>query len=294
MYYRIADHIVEVIIKESQFNSFDFLKSMVPFIIAEEDVTEEPMFTLVVDDETQRDDNAEVVGDFDSGDGCTKVWRLADGGYQYVICNIAGNECCLLKTDKKFRHCACALYGNEWMRRFGLIDAVMFAFAFAGSFRQTLLIHASTILHNGYGYPFIAKSGTGKSTHSQLWLKHIPNTELMNDDNPVVRFVDGKAMIYGSPWSGKTPCYKQIKAPLGAITRIERAPANSIELQKPVQAFASFLPSCSSMKWDHDIYDAICTTIIKIIEVTPVYTLFCLPDEEAARICHKTISKTSK
>ena len=51
MYYRIADHIVEVIIKESQFNSFDFLKSMVPFIIADEDVTEEPMFTLVGDDE---------------------------------------------------------------------------------------------------------------------------------------------------------------------------------------------------------------------------------------------------
>ncbi len=294
MYYRIADHIVEVVIKESQFNSFDFLKSMVPFIIADEDVTADPMFTLVVDDEIQRDDNAEVVGDFDSGDGCTKVWRLADGGYQYVINNIAGNECCLLKTDKAFRHCVCALFGNEWMRRFGLTDAVMFAFAFAGSFRQTLLIHASTVLYDGYGYPFIAKSGTGKSTHSQLWLKHIPDTELMNDDNPVVRFVDGKAMIYGSPWSGKTPCYKQIKAPLGAITRIERALANSIELQKPVQAFASFLPSCSSMKWDHDIYDGICSTIIKIIEVTPVYTLFCLPDEEAARICHKTISKTSR
>lgn len=41
----------------------------------------------------------------------------------------------------------------------------------------------------------------------------------MNDDNPVVRVIDGEAMIYGSPWSGKTPCYRQVKAPLGRSPR---------------------------------------------------------------------------
>ena len=59
------------------------------------------------------------------------------------------------------------------MRSFGLNDALMLIYAFAGSFRQTMLIHASCIRYNGFGYPFIAKSGTGKSTHSSLWLKHI-------------------------------------------------------------------------------------------------------------------------
>ena len=143
---------------------------------------------------------------------------------------------------------------------------------------------------SGYAYPFIAKSGTGKSTHSNLWLKHIQGTELMNDDNPIIRIIDGKPFLYGSPWSGKTPCYKDIKAPLGAVTRIDRAPANSIERLRPVQAFASMLPSCSSMKWDSIIYNNICNIITRLVETVPMFTMHCLPDKEAALICHQGIA----
>lgn len=289
MYYKVADHYFQIIMAESDKNSFEFLPSFEPFVVDKPEET--LMFSLLVDDTIMPDNDNEMVGDFEIGDGRAKVYRLADGGYQYIISDITEHSCCLLITDKSFSNCKCALRGNERMRRFGLNDAIMFIFAFAGSYKQTLLIHASTILNNGYGYPFIAKSGTGKSTHSQLWLNHIPGSELMNDDNPVVRIKAGKAMIYGSPWSGKTPCYKQICAPLGAITRIDRAKANSIERLDAVSAFASFLPSCSSMKWDHDIYNGICSTISTIVASVPVFTLHCLPDEDAAIICNKAISR---
>jgi hypothetical protein len=187
------------------------------------------------------------------------------------------------------------------MRSFGLNDALMLIFAFAGSFHQTLLIHASCIMvgaqatdHNSplpVAFPFTAKSGTGKSTHTSLWMKHIEGCELMNDDNPVIRIDDqGTPYIYGSPWSGKTPCYRNVKARLGAVTRIERAPKNSIEREGPVQAFALLLPACSSMKWDSIIYNNLCESITQLIATTPIYTLYCLPDEEAARLCHKTIA----
>ena len=112
----------------------------------------------------------------------------------------------------------------------------------------------------------------------------------MNDDNPVVRIMDdGLPYIFGSPWSGKTPCYRPVGARLGAVTRIERAPQNSIEQLGPVQAFASVLPACSSMKWDSVIYNHLCDAVSCIIETTPVYTLYCLPDQDAALLCHKTI-----
>ncbi|MDO5446441.1 MAG: hypothetical protein Q4F34_01505 [Prevotellaceae bacterium] len=289
MYYKVADHYFQINITEGGRNSFDFLPSFIPFIVEKPD--EDLLFTLTVDDTIQPDKDNEMIGDFELGDGRAKVYRLSNGGYQYIVSDTAGNSCCLLKTDKPFRNCSCALQGNDRMRRFGLNDAVMFVFAFAGSIKQTLLIHASTILNNGYGYPFIAKSGTGKSTHSQLWLKNIPDSELMNDDNPVVRVKDGTPYIYGSPWSGKTPCYRQISAKLGAVTRIDRAKQNSIERLDVVEAFASFLPSCSSMKWDKDIYNGICDTVSSIIETTPIFTLHCLPDDEAAIICHKAISR---
>ena len=288
----IADFHVRVLFKESKHNGMHLLSSMQPFV-EEEVPTDSLLFQLTVDDEIPviGKDHRERVGRFDSGNGMTVVDRLEDGGYQYIIKDIYERECCLLQTNKDFSDCRCALNGNEDMRSFGITNALMIVYAFAGSFQQTLLIHASTILNNGYGYAFIAKSGTGKSTHTQLWIKHISGSELMNDDNPIVRVVGDQAFIYGSPWSGKTPCYRQIKAPLGAITRIDRAPKNSIEKLSPIEAFASLLPSCSNMKWDKDIFHGICNTVTRVIELTNCYTLHCLPDQEAAEICHKEISR---
>ena len=288
----IADFHVRVLFKESKHNGMHLLSSMQPFV-EEEVPTDSLLFQLTVDDEIPviGKDHRERVGRFDSGNGMTVVDRLEDGGYQYIIKDIYDRECCLLQTNKDFSDCRCALNGNEDMRSFGITNALMIIYAFAGSFQQTLLIHASTILNNDYGYAFIAKSGTGKSTHTQLWIKHIPGSELMNDDNPIVRVVGDQAFIYGSPWSGKTPCYRQIKAPLGAITRIDRAPKNSIEKLSPIEAFASLLPSCSNMKWDKDIFHGICDTVTRVIELTNCYTLHCLPDQEAAEICHKEISR---
>lgn len=288
----IADLHVRVLFKESVHNGMHLLSSMQPFV-EEEVPADSLLFQLTVDDELPvvSKDHRERVGRFDSGNGMTVVDRLEDGGYQYIIKDIYDRECCLLQTNKDFSDCRCALNGNEEMRSFGITNALMIVYAFAGSFQQTLLIHASTVLNKGYGYAFIAKSGTGKSTHTQLWIKHIPGSELMNDDNPIVRVVGDEAFIYGSPWSGKTPCYRQIKAPLGAITRIDRAPKNSIEKLSPIEAFASLLPSCSNMKWDKDIFHGICNTVTKVIELTNCYTLHCLPDEEAAHICHKEISR---
>ena len=288
----IADFHVRVLFKESKHNGMHLLSSMQPFV-EEEVPTDSLLFQLTVDDEIPviGKDHRERVGRFDSGNGMTVVDRLEDGGYQYIIKDIYERECCLLQTNKEFSDCRCALNGNKDMRSFGITNALMIVYAFAGSFQQTLLIHASTILNNGYGYAFIAKSGTGKSTHTQLWIKHIPGSELMNDDNPIVRVVGDQAFIYGSPWSGKTPCYRQIKAPLGAITRIDRAPKNSIEKLSPIEAFASLLPSCSNMKWDKDIFHGICNTVTRVIELTNCYTLHCLPDQEAAEICHKEISR---
>ena len=124
-----------------------------------------------------------------------------------------------------------------------------------------------------------------------MWLRHIPGCDLMNDDNPIIRIIDGKPYIYGSPWSGKTPCYRNVKARLGAVTRIDRAQANSIDKLKPVEAFVSVLPSCSSMKWDTYTYNSLCDIVTRIVETTDIYILHCLPDKESAIICHDTISK---
>jgi hypothetical protein len=44
------------------------------------------------------------------------------------------------------------------------------------------------------------------------------------------------------------------------------------------------------MKWDSVIYNNLCDAITRIIETTPIYTMHCLPDEEAVRICHQALT----
>ena len=290
-YFKIAEFNIGITFKKSRYNDLSLIESLVPFRIKKP--SERLFFHLTVDDDLKPAEHQkrDRIREFETGNGNTTVDHLANGGYQYIIKDLKENSCCLLQTNNNFSDCRCALNGNYDMRSFGLNNALMLIFAFAGSFKQTLLIHASLVRHKGYGYAFIAKSGTGKSTHVSLWLKHIPECDLMNDDNPIVRILDGKAYIYGSPWSGKTPCYRNIKAPLGAITRIDRANINSVEKLNPIESFASLLPSCSSMKWDKEIFNNVCNTITKVIETTGIYVVHCLPNREAAIICHDSIVK---
>lgn len=288
--FRIAELDISIIFSDSQVNGMHLLTSFEPFRIV---TTNNPkLFRLTIDDTLRPvpKEHKQNIRTFDTGNGDTIVDRLDNGGYQYIIKDLDGVECCLLITNKDFSDCKCALNGNANMRIFGLNNALMLIFAFAGARHQTLMVHASLVRNNNRGYAFIAKSGTGKSTQVSMWLRYIPGCDLMNDDNPIIRIIDGQVWIFGSPWSGKTPCYRNIKAQLGAVTRIDRATSNSIEKLSPISAFASLLPSCSSMKWDSEIYNAICDTITKVIETTNIYTLHCLPNEEAARICYERIT----
>ena len=61
-------------------------------------------------------------------------------------------------------------------------NALMTMFAFSASKQGIALQHASVVTNNGLAYLFLGKSGTGKSTHSRLWLSYIAGTKLLNDD----------------------------------------------------------------------------------------------------------------
>ena len=165
-------------------------------------------------------------------------------------------------------------------------NALMVLYALATADRQTALFHAAVVSHDGKGYMFLGPSGTGKSTHARLWLQHIEGTELMNDDNPVVRIAgDGTAVVYGSPWSGKTPCYRNVSCPLGGIVRLSQAPYNKIRRLSGIEAYVALMESISGKRWDERIADGLHQTENALASHVPVWHLECLPDGAAARLC---------
>lgn len=182
------------------------------------------------------------------------------------------------------------VYYNKNYRFFVTNNALMMMYTFATSNKLTTLFHSSVVSYKGKAYMFLGKSGTGKSTHSQLWLKHIEGTELVNDDNPVVRIVDGIARVYGSPWSGKTPCYRNVDYPIGGIVKLKQAPYNEIRRMKAVEAYVALAMSISGMRWKKPMGDGIHETENQLTASVPVWHLSCLPDQNAAELCHSTIA----
>ena len=285
--YKVAGHNYRVIFKDGGINDERLIKSSEPF---ETEVTDVPLlFELYVDDSFRPEVRGKEVGQFESVGNNNGVYIREDGSYEIHMSNYLKEQCCLLDASPDFSKVRIALNGDFYMRKFGINNALMMTMAFAAADKETVLIHASVVRENGYGYPFLGVSGTGKSTHTGNWLKYIPGTDLMNDDNPVVRIVDGVPVIFGSPWSGKTPCYRNVQAPSGAFTQLKQAPYNKIRRESVVEAFASILPSCSVMKWDRRIYSGICDTVAKIIESVPAYLLENLPDEDAVKLSFNTI-----
>lgn len=171
--------------------------------------------------------------------------------------------------------------------RFAIDNTLMLLYAFATANRSTLLFHASVIVREGKGYMFLGKSGTGKSTHAEQWLKAFSDADRLNDDNPVLRIHDdGRVVVYGSPWSGKTPCYKAAQAQVMALVQLAQAPENTIRLLRPTQAYPYILSSVSGLKILPAMMDRLYETIAALLESTPVYFLDCLPNTDAAEVCY--------
>lgn len=232
-----------------------------------------------------------LIRDVDTGNGMTRVDKLNDGGYQFLVRDIHGTPCALLITTAKFDNCQCALRGGLATKRFALNNALMLAYAFSATYYDTLLIHASVIRHENRAYAFTAKSGTGKSTQVANWMRNIEGCDIVNDDNPIIRIIDGKPVLFGSPWSGKTPCYRDIQVELGGIVLIERDKRNHVTPLMPLNAFTTLLAACSAMKWDEDLYQRVCGTVSKFVESTKVVTLHCLPDADSAHTCRKYLEE---
>lgn len=156
--------------------------------------------------------------------------------------------------------------------------------------KQTIALHGSCIVYQGQGIVFLGESGTGKSTHTRLWQEHVPGATLLNDDSPVIRWEEGEIQIYGSPWSGKTPCYKAECYPLAGCVRLRQAPFNRLTKLPVLQAYGALHPSCPpEFAYDEELCDEVSKTLDCLLRTVSVYELACLPDKEAVQIVQSAL-----
>jgi hypothetical protein len=214
------------------------------------------------------------------------VFGTIDGGYRLTL---KPHDAPALHLWTDATTGLCRLQGNakSSLVRFALWTALGIALARKGA----VAIHASCLVYHGKAVLCLGESGTGKSTHTRLWRTHILGTTLLNDDSPWVRIEDdGQVRVYGSPWSGKTPCYRDESYPLAGCIRLSQAPANHIRRLPVVQAYGALHPSAPpAFAYDETLYDGVSAVLSRIVEQVPVYHLECLPDEAAAQLSRRTL-----
>lgn len=288
--FRVGDWPYHISYPDGYLHIQQLLASHAPFEETLTNEATEPLFTIHIDDNFRPMDSGTLITDFDGIVVKCGILQNSAGDYTLRISDPEDRHCAVAQASADFSCMHVALRGNYAMRQLGLSNALMMAYAFATADKGTLLVHASVVRRSGIGYLFLGVSGTGKSTHTANWQRFLDGCDLLNDDNPVLRFTDGQARVYGSPWSGKTPCYRQVQAPAGALVKLEQAPFNAIRPLSTIEAFTCMVASCSLMKWDRRIYSGICDTISALIAHTPCYLLQNLPDEAAVQLCHDTIA----
>ena len=302
-FYKVADHVFSVTVDGSAAGTTDgtadfFARCMdnyTPFVIP--DQIRNLAFALAVQPSAPLDYTEEIRQEDEGQTIICGHTAAGESVFEFLLWDVSTGK---LICSKDYREARLLLAASTDLRlqKFALNNSLMVLYALATAGLGTALFHSAVVSYKGRGYMFLGKSGTGKSTHARLWLKHILGAELMNDDNPVVRFFDDgpdgapRAVVYGSPWSGKTPCYRNVQAPVGGIVLLSQAPHNKIVRLRGVEAYAALVTSISGKRWDRSLADGLHATENSLAKYVPVWHLECLPDEAAARLCNESIAST--
>lgn len=294
-HFRIADFGVELHMPEGA-RIDGLLPSFRPFRCGPDAVSGEPLFRLeVLAPGSTLPEGGEwnLLEDSANDLGHVRLLRNA-GGYKAEIGFASANGLHCLYADLAFSEAKATLCWESSRAGHALCSMLRILFSQAVLRHGGISLHASAVALNGKAYLFMGRSGTGKSTHSALWLSHFPGAELLNDDNPVVRVIHGQAVAYGSPWSGKTHCYKNLSFPVGGIVRLAQAKTNRFALRQEVDAFITLLPGCSAVHKDAGLQASLHTALIALAAAVPVGVLECLPNPEAAMLCAECLERAGQ
>ena len=152
-----------------------------------------------------------------------------------------------------------------------------------------MLLHASIISLDGKAYGFLGRSGTGKSTHTRLWMQYLDGVEIVNGDKPILQCKDEEIFAYGTPWMGKEGWGKNTVAPLKGLCFLEQAKENKICRLTKVEAVSRiftqvFLPE------DEAMVDKTLQFIDKLVKNVPMYLLKCTISQDAVRCSYEALT----
>lgn len=152
------------------------------------------------------------------------------------------------------------------------------------------MLHSSAVVMDGGAYLFSAPSGTGKSTHTALWLELFgERAAILNDDKPAILLREDGIFACGTPWSGKSDLNLNLCVPLRGICVLERSPENFIE-PLPAEKAVYALLNQTLRPEDPAAMSALLGHIDRVTENIPMWRMGCNISTEAAGLAYEVMS----
>ena len=157
-----------------------------------------------------------------------------------------------------------------------------------------MLLHASAVVLDGRAYLFSAPCGTGKSTHTKLWLQLFGDrATILNDDKPALRLEDGAWYAYGTPWSGKHDISTNLRVPVAGICFLHRSGENTIAPFSGAPAIFSLLEQ-TARPASAELRQQLMVLLDKLFARVPVWQMGCNMDPRAALVSYEAMSAGRK
>ena len=146
------------------------------------------------------------------------------------------------------------------------------------------VFHGAAIVMEELAYLFTAPSGTGKTTHAQLWRYGFEGRAwFLNGDKPILRQTGAGFTVCGTPWRGKEGYGVNAERPIQGICLLRRGTENRIAPARP-EELARFLARQIYIPRDParalrllELLDACCGSV-------PTWSMECTLNSRAAQI----------
>lgn len=106
-----------------------------------------------------------------------------------------------------------------------LFHAIRLGFLFRAQTLSRIGIHSASLYYRGKVWLFAGSSGTGKSTHTNLWNTQF-GTPIVNGDLNLIGISGGVPTVYGIPWCGTSGVCQSGTWPLGGIIHLKQDTGN--------------------------------------------------------------------
>ena len=152
-----------------------------------------------------------------------------------------------------------------------------------------MVFHGAAVKYGKKAYIFTAPSGTGKSTHINLWRRFLgERVGIINGDKPIIRISEEEITVWGTPYAGKEKWQKNTSAPLGGICVLSQGTDNTVsELPRDERFMKLYMQTYRPKE-----KEAAEKTLSQVISLcsAPCYSISCDMTENAVRATFEALT----